>query len=431
MIFFKTSTIYHLLRSLLLSRESENYIKRIQENQSIDLNFYKSQRPRNLAAQFNPVAHYILWGEAQGLWPNPNFSPRDYIANNPEHAHEITYPLWHYLEQGKALRLATTPQPTAPSKLLADLKVALSQAISRPFAQEITLREDITGRNRNHVIFYSHYDSQSIVDDHVIYSINHLSQYADIVFVSTSELLAAESLDRIRAHCRTIIIKKNEGYDFGAWKTGMDAIRGDLDQYDKLILCNDSVYGPFYPLDDFFDKMDTNQYDVFAMTQSHDIIEHNQSYFTAYGKKAFSTELFKEFWENMVIYDDKKSLILSHEIIFSNSLIQSDFNVGSYMPLHHNARLNITHFEWKNLIIEKGFPFLKVELLRDNPMRIDISDWKKTVSSVSDYDTNLISNHLRRIKAPERGSFDFIRSSAGRVWRRLVDNSKSSHTASG
>jgi hypothetical protein len=235
-------------------------------------------------------------------------------------------------------------------KSLADLKLALSEASTRPFTQEIILRDDITEKNRKNVIFFSHYDAHSIIDDHVVYSIKYLSRYADIVFVSTSEFLPEDSVICIKEYCRTIIIKKNVGYDFGAWKTGMEAISNDLDRYDNLVLCNDSVYGPFFPLDDFFEKMESNQYDVYAMTQSHDIMEHNQSYFTAYSKKAFSSKLFKDFWNNMVIYDDKRSLIFSHEVIFSNSLIRSELNAGSYIPILNNARLNITHFEW-NVVV--------------------------------------------------------------------------------
>jgi lipopolysaccharide biosynthesis protein len=98
-----------------------DYAKCIEENRSIDLKFYKSQRPQNLAAQINPIAHYILWGEAQGLWANPNFSPRDYINNNPELADEIQHPLWHYLTVGKARQLRATPFPPDPTTLPADL----------------------------------------------------------------------------------------------------------------------------------------------------------------------------------------------------------------------------------------------------------------------------------------------------------------------
>jgi hypothetical protein len=118
---FKLLTIYHLFRSCLLNCQSTNYVRCIERNNFLDYSFYKSQRPRNLAAQFNPTAHYILWGESQGLWPNPNFSPTAYLANNPELADEIQQPLWHYLTVGKARQLRATPFPPDPTTLPADL----------------------------------------------------------------------------------------------------------------------------------------------------------------------------------------------------------------------------------------------------------------------------------------------------------------------
>lgn len=46
-----------------------------------------------------------------------------------------------------------------------------------------------------------------------------------------------------------------------------------------------------------------------------------------------------------------------------------------------------------------GCPFLKIQLLRDNPMRVpDLDDWESVVGEVSSYDLDLIRNHLSRVK---------------------------------
>jgi lipopolysaccharide biosynthesis protein len=59
--------------------------------------------------------------------------------------------------------------------------------------------------------------------------------------------------------------------------------------------------------------------------------------------------------------------------------------------------LNITHYYWKKLLLN-GFPFIKIELLRDNPLNIDIRNWKEIISSVSNYPIEIIENHLKRIR---------------------------------
>lgn len=110
-----------LIRCLVIRRKHIKYCRLIQYTNHIDYNFYKAQRPRNLAAQIFPIRHYVLWGEKQGLWPNPNFSPTAYLANNPELVDEIQQPLWHYLTIGKARQLSATPFPPDPITLPADL----------------------------------------------------------------------------------------------------------------------------------------------------------------------------------------------------------------------------------------------------------------------------------------------------------------------
>jgi rhamnosyltransferase len=60
-------------------------------------------------------------------------------------------------------------------------------------------------------------------------------------------------------------------------------------------------------------------------------------------------------------------------------------------------RVNVSHFHWKELLLEERMPFLKIELLRDNPMNIDIADYQQVINDVSNYDCDLIRNHLARI----------------------------------
>jgi lipopolysaccharide biosynthesis protein len=42
-------------------------------------------------------------------------------------------------------------------------------------------------------------------------------------------------------------------------------------------------------------------------------------------------------------------------------------------------------------------PFIKVDLLRDNPMAMNINDYAKVISTVSNYDTPMIRSHLSRM----------------------------------
>ena len=45
----------------------------------------------------------------------------------------------------------------------------------------------------------------------------------------------------------------------------------------------------------------------------------------------------------------------------------------------HNANGNVLHYDWKHLIEQRGFPFLKVSLLRDNPTRQAVDTWPEVI----------------------------------------------------
>lgn len=58
--------------------------------------------------------------------------------------------------------------------------------------------------------------------------------------------------------------------------------------------------------------------------------------------------------------------------------------------------INPTHLFWDYLIGTMGFPFLKRELLRNNPMHLPfLANWEDVVRGASDYDTDLIDEHLK------------------------------------
>ena len=266
------------------------------------------------------------------------------------------------------------------------------------FSQNILLEENGPDLNqRRNIAVFSHFDKHSLIDPYVVFYLKSLSSIADIIFVSTAEQLNDVEIEKVKVFCSKVIVKENYGYDFGAWKTGIDVIGEELNNYDNLILCNDSVYGPFAPLKEFLVRMKSAKCDVYSMTDSYELLKHNQSFFVAYNKKAFTSNVFRDFWGNFKIIENKMALIVANEVKFSRSLRESGLRVGAFVPSKGITKLNISHFYWKRLIEEERFPFIKIELLRDNPVDVDIEGWEDVISGVSEYDVGLIERHLSRM----------------------------------
>jgi lipopolysaccharide biosynthesis protein len=59
---------------------------------------------------------------------------------------------------------------------------------------------------------------------------------------------------------------------------------------------------------------------------------------------------------------------------------------------------NTTINHYRELIVDYRAPVLKIELLRDNPLDLDLGAWEKVISENSSYNITLIKKHLKRIQ---------------------------------
>jgi rhamnosyltransferase len=228
----------------------------------------------------------------------------------------------------------------------------------------------------------------------VIHYLKQLSVYCDIVFISTAQGMQADELEKIRPFCREAVIKENYGYDFGAWKTGMIISEPFNDEYSGLLLCNDSVFGPIGSFNKFFSMIKNTNADICSMTDNFQIAYHLQSFFIYYSKKAYTHKVFRDFFGDFKIYEDKQTLIEENEVKFSQRLQKTGLKIEVFCSASDfNSYVNITHYYWKELIQKKSYPFIKKELLRDNPMRLDISDWRDVLSDKG-FDVTMIDESL-------------------------------------
>jgi GT2 family glycosyltransferase len=261
-----------------------------------------------------------------------------------------------------------------------------------PFYEEILIHQQTGEQKHDTVTLFSHFDAEDRIGSDVRFYLESLSRFSDIVFVSTAENLSEETLRSIEPLCMEIIVKRNIGYDFGAWKSGFDHLNERLDHYQNLILCNDSVYGPMFDLKEIFDKMCS--LDLWAMTDNYEIEYHLQSYFMVYSRKAFTHPTFRRFWENFKIYENKQALIEHNEIGFSQEMMQSGLKYDVYYSVHDRHYVNVLQYYWDVLIEEYRFPFIKKEVLKRNPLHLQIAHWEEVVSEHTDYDPSLIKENL-------------------------------------
>lgn len=281
---------------------------------------------------------------------------------------------------------------------------------------------------------FAHYDPQDKVDEYVLYYLRELNRIADsIQFVTTSELCAAER-HKVESLGVNVIQRKNEGYDFYSYKVGIDAI--DASEFDELIVCNDSVYGPLSDLATVFSTMRSRGANFWGLTDSYDYQHHLQSYFLVFAGGALQSQGFNDFWQSIQVLEDKVEIIRQYEVGLSRSMRAAGFppealarsqrignvkHIGSswryYLKLFSRrwrdkdfwaegfraisgdllVGKNVTHSEWKSVLEDAGVPFIKIGLIRDNPKDVaNLDEVYDVIERVGDYPVRYITEHLRR-----------------------------------
>jgi lipopolysaccharide biosynthesis protein len=283
----------------------------------------------------------------------------------------------------------------------------------------------------NRLCIFAHYDRDNLVDDYILYYLEGLKRVSSyMIFVSTSRISESE-ISRVETICDRVMLRDNVGYDFMSWQMGIKAIVS-LADFDELVLCNDSVYGPIYPLSSIFDAMTQKDCDFWGMTDSYQIAYHLQSYFLVFKKNLALSRAFRDFWDSVSLQKSKDDVIRKYEVGMTQTFVSAGFRPCAFAPspssllqvleikailalrspfkavrrvvktlrggYQEQISLNPTFFLWKDLIVKRKMPFLKIGLLRDSGDRVNTRGYGDIIKKHSSYDTELIRKHLERVK---------------------------------
>ncbi|WP_297369998.1 rhamnan synthesis F family protein [Acidocella sp.] len=277
------------------------------------------------------------------------------------------------------------------------------------------------------LVLFMHFDRHGRVREALFDYMRDLAGTGrDIVFVTNSGKLAPEALERLREICAVVLVRKNIGYDFGAWRDALEAL--DLPRADtrEIILANDSVFGPIKPLVGILERFDYEQADVWGLTDSWQSLYHLQSFFLAFGPRALGSRAWRKFWDGVRPVPLKAYIVREYEVGITQAMLKGGLRCAALWPYHRLlemitpdelqtlaaaedtdlGRVDPTHVTrkihmlrirdglaqrvpmnptaelWRQLLLT-GFPFLKRELLRDNPTRVeDLYEWQEVVRGV-------------------------------------------------
>lgn len=257
---------------------------------------------------------------------------------------------------------------------------------------------------RGDLCIFAHYSRTNHVSPHVFHYLQAIYESNfSIVFVSTADHLSEESLAKLRQICMKIVIRKNIGYDFGSWKCGLLYCDLDLKRYNRLLLTNDSIYAPLYPLREALTTMNA---DMNGITDSYEIKYHLMSYFILYNKSIFHTDNFLQKWRTVrMLPNILKGLIIElYEIGISQFFLNDGYSLHAYLPVKKLAEkyvpskqlesINSVHMLWPQLVAYERCPIMKVDLFPRFIKQGQFNDWRSHLK-LTDYPIELITQHQK------------------------------------
>lgn len=199
------------------------------------------------------------------------------------------------------------------------------------------------------------------------------------------------------------IRRANVGRDFGAWRDAAAIATQRFGTPRELLLTNDSVLGPFLPLQPLVDVWRAGGDGFFGLTESLGGGVHLQSYaLLGRGQKAVAEML--DHLNNLKDTRSKWLLVQRGEIGLSQRMLKAGVPCWALFGQERLAALadaptrariapryatpeafarvpfNPCHHLWRELVEGMGYPYLKTELIRRNPGKLPgVENWREVV----------------------------------------------------
>jgi lipopolysaccharide biosynthesis protein len=268
------------------------------------------------------------------------------------------------------------------------------------------------------LVLFAHYDPQGIVDPYVVHYLEALSRLdTTIIFVSGSPGLTPESVEPLRSLCAGIYTRRTLSLDFGSWHLAWSILRlngWSLDQFDRLVLANDSVYGPLFPLEEMFESFEGA--DMYGSIESHEIKPHLQSFFLAFDLNSRTRPFLNDFWDRFKYVVDKQALIRKYEFGLTARARKAGLRIKPYVavgaidgayalaPGHQWSErfsgppINNTLYFYDGLIEHLRFPFIKAVLPRaKSPHHHSLEHLDDFIGRTTNYPYALIQGNVNRL----------------------------------
>lgn len=242
------------------------------------------------------------------------------------------------------------------------------------------------------------YDNDGVVDSYIDYLLQEIVSVVDRIIIVVNGKLTEIGKCIFLKYSDEIVVRDNIGFDAGAYADILlyYLSERDLSEYDELVLCNDTFYGPFVPMKTIFDSTDKESIDFWGMNFcDKGALTHIQSYFLVFKKKILrSGDLLYYFRNNISIFEkDINNVYGLIEPGLWKYLTEKEYQYATYT----NTEL-LDAYQYAHICIQRyGLPILKRKSF--SPKYFDMETQILTLQYIhneTEYDINNILENAKR-----------------------------------
>ena len=206
----------------------------------------------------------------------------------------------------------------------------------------------------NRLCIFFFYDQDGIVDEYVYTYLKEIKKFSSRLCVVVNGNLSYKGNCGLSSIADDLLIRENIGYDSAAYRFALEFYGYDkISEYDELILCNFTCYGPIYPFSEMFKIMGDRECDFWGIQRyprrencvidpiqkTTYIPEHIMSYFMCIRKRMLKSPCFKYYWDTLQIAQNYNQAVCVNELRFTDYFETRGFKSSVYM-----SKESLTYF---------------------------------------------------------------------------------------
>lgn len=242
------------------------------------------------------------------------------------------------------------------------------------------------------ITILSVYDAEQKINKDIWRLIEQINTVSDKLILVFNGDLNEDDLICIRKVVDCVIVRKNEGYDFGAYKEALIQFKDLICKYETVTLCNDTFFGFFESIYNIYNNMNKKDCDFWGINYiSNCILDYLESYFLVFKSRIIENKELYKFIELADKYQiqDLKDVHAIFEVGLFQYLKHKKYKYGYYIE-PNNINIYVRPYD---CIFKYNLPLLKKKAWKNTECFKNKVQLQKAINYIKEkniYDINLI-----------------------------------------